>query len=87
MNAARGASALLGACRTIATFCKMPDEDASKYGVDFNTWRYARFDFAKNNLAPLPRNKPTWFEIVDVEVPNGDTQPYLKVRDLKTCRG
>jgi hypothetical protein len=83
MDAGRGASALSGVCRTMATYVGMTEDEAIGVGViPQHAWRYSRFDMAKNNLAPL-RYDPIWYEKVQQPLPNGMEAPWLRVAELR----
>ena len=85
MDAGRGASALSGVCRTMATFLPMSEEEAIDYGIAVdNRDQYVRFDFAKNNLAQMSRT-PIWYKKQSQHLPkNGEHAPYLTLIDVKS---
>ncbi|MDA1091479.1 MAG: helicase RepA family protein, partial [Proteobacteria bacterium] len=70
-DSARGASALVYACRSAHTLMEMTSSEAANMGIkeDRRRW-YIRFDNAKSNLSP-PAEDATWFERVSVAIPNG----------------
>ncbi len=70
-DAARGASALVYACRAAFTLAEMTPTEAQDMGIgeDRRRW-YVRLDAAKGNLSP-PAESATWFERASVELPNG----------------
>lgn len=83
MDAGRGASALSGVCRTMATYVGMGEDEASQFGVlPQHAWRYSRLDMAKNNLAPLRRD-PIWYEKIQWPLPNGMESPFLRLAELR----
>jgi hypothetical protein len=84
MDSGRGASALSGVCRTMATFLAMSEEEAIDHGIDpANRDQYVRFDMAKNNLAQMSR-VPVWYKKQSQHLPkNGEDAPYLQLIDIK----
>jgi hypothetical protein len=73
---ARGASAIIGAVRIVATLTMMSEEDAKAFGLPSDhTARsnYVRMDDAKSNYAPL--RAAQWFEKVPYPLDNGETVP------------
>ncbi|MEG8040614.1 AAA family ATPase [Sphingomonas sp. LR60] len=70
-EAARGASALIAAARSVPTLNRMTDEEAAKYGVEGEERRsYFRVYDDKNNRAP-PSDKSDWYRLHSVPLGNG----------------
>jgi len=70
-DSARGASALVYACRAAFTLMEMSASEAMNLGIEEERRRwYVRLDNAKGNLSP-PAENATWFERKSVELPNG----------------
>jgi hypothetical protein len=67
---ARGASAVIGAARSVRLLQKMTEDEASQSGVK-ERWRHFRTVDAKANLAP-PAENSTWYKIESVELANGN---------------
>lgn len=75
MDSARGASALVGACRVGLTLTAMSEEEAEKCGVPGGLRRlHVRLDDAKANLAP-PGEKARWFRLASMPLGNA-TEAY-----------
>jgi hypothetical protein len=69
---ARGAVALINACRSVLVLNRMSEEDAKRYGIeDEKRRRYFRVYDDKNNRAP-PSDQSDWFRMLSVELGNGD---------------
>jgi hypothetical protein len=69
-GAARGASALVDAARSVRTIRHMTDKEAKRFGIlEADRWRYIRADNAKANLAPAGGAR--WFRLVSVPLNNG----------------
>ena len=67
----RGAKALTDAARVGLTLSAMTSEEAAGYGISEAARRsYIRLDNAKLNLSPA--DKARWFQLVSVELHNGD---------------
>ena len=78
-DAARGASALINACRIAHTLDTMDLKEAEAFGIpeDERKW-WLRMDDAKANLAP-PADAARWFRRESVTLPNGDAVGTLRV--------
>lgn len=82
-HAMRGASALQGVTRAIATLYTMSKEDAKGLGVeDADRHRFLRFDGAKNNLS-LAGGRAHWFKRVGHRLSiDGDEIGVLEPSDI-----
>ncbi|TLU71264.1 AAA family ATPase [Lichenicoccus roseus] len=70
-DAARGASAIVGAARIVATVVTMSQEEAISFGINDKVRRnYLRLDGAKSNHAALQNGE--WFEKVAHQLANGE---------------
>ena len=72
-DAARGASAIIGAVRVAVTVTTTSEDDAKAFGLSTDLEQrsfYVRMDDAKSNYAPL--RSAQWFEKVAYELTNGD---------------
>jgi hypothetical protein len=68
---ARGAVALINACRSVLTINRMSEIEASGFGVEEKERRrYFRAYDDKNNRAP-PSDQSDWYRLVSVELGNG----------------
>lgn len=68
---ARGAVALINACRSVLVLNRMSEEEAKRYGIeDEKRRRYFRVYDDKNNRAP-PSDKSDWFTMASVSLGNG----------------
>lgn len=76
MDAARGASALIGAVRSAWTLAAMSEGDAEIFNIpkDRRTY-FVRLDDAKANYGPA--SAPRWFEKTVIEIDNGEMLPSL----------
>jgi hypothetical protein len=63
----RGASALVGAARSIEVLNKMTPAEGEKLGVDQH-WRHFYVDDGKANMSPLAERK--WFKMVSLDLGN-----------------
>lgn len=75
-DSARGASAIIGAGRIVATLVGMSEDDAAALGIppDRKTRsRYVRLDGAKSNYAGI--GEPAWYEKSLFVLDNGETVP------------
>jgi hypothetical protein len=71
MNAARGASSLVGAVRIAYTLSPMDRKNAKARGIEWTTAKsLVRLDIAKGNYAPKP-DRETWFQLHSIEIGNG----------------
>lgn len=69
---ARGASALTSAARGVLVINKMAADAARAVGItDSDRWRYFSVQDDKHSRAPAEEAR--WFEIVSVNLPNGDS--------------
>jgi hypothetical protein len=69
---ARGAGALLAACRSARTINRMSEKEAERFGISGDAaWAYVRTDGGKQNLAP-PADKAAWHKLEGFVLPNGD---------------
>jgi hypothetical protein len=72
---ARGAVALVNACRSVLTLNRMGEEEATRYGIeDERRRRFFRVYDDKNNRAP-PSDHSDWYQLWSVNLgngPNGD---------------
>lgn len=85
MNAARGASALVGVARVVQTLFGMSEQDADRYGVaPAERHLYLRLDDAKANLG-LVSPDALWFRKVGVDLPNGDQVGVLEPVELNVA--
>ncbi|MEN2786073.1 AAA family ATPase [Sphingomonas qilianensis] len=70
---ARGATALINACRSVLVLNRMSDEEAKRYGIeDERRRRYFRVYDDKNNRAP-PSDMSDWYQMWSVSLENGVT--------------
>jgi hypothetical protein len=72
-DAARGAGAIVGACRVAVTLCPMSVEDAEALGLPTDRptrSRYLRLDDARQSYAGL--GNPRWYEKVLYRLDNGE---------------
>jgi hypothetical protein len=72
-DAARGASAIIGAARIVLTVATMTEEDASGFGLPTSRQarsRYVRLDDAKQNYAPI--GEAEWYEKALYTLDNGE---------------
>lgn len=70
-DSARGASALIGAARSVMVFNRMSKDEADKMGVAEEEARFFfRVDNDKANLAPP--GSSTWYRMNNVDLENGD---------------
>ncbi|AYJ86893.1 recombinase RecA [Sphingomonas paeninsulae] len=68
---ARGAVALINACRSVLVLNRMSDEEAKRYGIeDERRRRFFRVYDDKNNRAP-PSDKSDWYQMASVSLGNG----------------
>lgn len=79
MDKARGASALVSACRIAHTVSPMTAKEANEFGIkeDGRFW-YMRLDNAKANLS-APTNKTKWYKKISVDILNGDSVGTLEL--------
>ncbi len=76
MDAARGASALIGAVRAAWTLAAMSETEAESFNIPKNRRTYfARLDDAKTNYGPA--GAPRWFEKTVIQIGNGEMLPAL----------
>ena len=76
MDAARGASALIGAVRAAWTLAAMSESDAETFNIPKDRRSYfARLDDAKANYGPA--SAPRWFEKMVIQIANGEALPAL----------
>ena len=75
-DGARGASALVDACRTALLLSTMSAEEAAEVGIpSAAAGHFVRLDGAKSNMAPA--SEAMWFEMVERELGNGtETYPH-----------
>lgn len=79
MDAARGASALIGVARVVATMFAMTEEEAELFGVPVDErHRYVRFDDAKGTFS-LVTGIARWFEKVARDIGNAGILPSDEV--------
>jgi hypothetical protein len=70
-DAARGASALVNAARSVLTLNRMSDDESARFGVDpSNQRRFFRVYDDKNNRAP-PAGQSDWYQLISVSLGNG----------------
>lgn len=68
---ARGASALVNACRSVLVLNRMGESEAARYGIEGEARRrYFRTYDDKNNRAP-PSDKSDWFRMLSIDLGNG----------------
>jgi len=68
----RGASALLGACRSVRIASPMGQPEAERYGVDLKERRrYFWLQNPKANMRP-PTDERLWRQLVSIDLGNGD---------------
>lgn len=68
---ARGAVALVNACRSVLTLNRMGEDEAKKWGIEEERRRrFFRTYDDKNNRAP-PSDKSDWFRMASVSLDNG----------------
>jgi hypothetical protein len=85
MNAARGASALVGVARVVQTLFGMSDKDAEFYGIaEGERHLFLRLDDAKANLG-LVSPEALWFKKIGVDLPNGDQVGVLQPVELSVA--
>ncbi|MGT2468957.1 AAA family ATPase [Mesorhizobium atlanticum] len=70
-ESARGGSAFVDGCRGVRVINRMSTEEAAKLGVAEPRRFFCMVD-DKPNMAPPPAGKRDWFQLVSVELPNGD---------------
>ncbi len=76
MDAARGASALIGAVRGAWTLSTMSESEAESFNIPKDRRSYfARLDDAKANYGPL--GAPRWYEKTILQIANGEMVPSL----------
>jgi len=69
---ARGAVALINACRSVLVLNRMSEQEASRYGIeDEKRRRYFRVYDDKNNRAP-PSDKSDWYRMLSVSLDNDE---------------
>lgn len=69
---ARGAVALINACRSVLVLNRMSEDEAKRYGFeDEKRRRYFRVYDDKNNRAP-PSDKSDWYQMFSVILGNGE---------------
>jgi hypothetical protein len=69
---ARGAVALINACRSVLVLNRMNEQEASRYGIEEEKRRrFFRVYDDKNNRAP-PSDKSDWFQMFSVSLDNDD---------------
>jgi hypothetical protein len=69
---ARGAVALINACRSVLVLNRMNEEEAKRYGIeDERRRRFFRVYDDKNNRAP-PSDQSDWYQMWSVNLGNGD---------------
>ena len=84
-EAFRGAGAIHGAARAMATLATMTAEEAAKLGVDeMERWQFFRKDNAKANMARRPEDAE-WYQLVSVELGNG-TPEYPEGDSVQTVQ-
>lgn len=73
---ARGAVALINACRSVLVLNRMGEDEARRFGIDEERRRrYFRTYDDKNNRAP-PSDKSDWFQMFSISLGNGaDDEP------------
>ncbi len=70
-DSARGASAMINACRAVVSISSMTPPEAEKYGIPEAERRlHVRLDDAKANLAP-PADRVRWLRLHSVALGNG----------------
>lgn len=70
---ARGAVALVNACRSVLVLNRMGEDEAKRYGIEEERRRrYFRTYDDKNNRAP-PSDASDWFQMLSVSLGNGGT--------------
>lgn len=71
-DSARGASALIGAARSVHVYNRMTEAEADKAKIDASRRKfYFRVTNEKANLAPPPE-RADWYEMKSVELDNGE---------------
>jgi len=71
-DSARGASALIGAARSVQVFNRMSEDEAARADVEIEKRKfYFRVTNEKANLAPPP-NRADWYRMESVELANGE---------------
>lgn len=71
-EAARGASALIAAARSVVTLNRMSDEEGQRFGIEGEERRrFFRTYDDKNNRAP-PAEESDWYRLASVQLGNGD---------------
>lgn len=71
---ARGAVALVNACRSVLVLNRMGEDEAKRYGIEEERRRrYFRTYDDKNNRAP-PSDASDWFQMLSVSLGNGQTE-------------
>lgn len=72
---ARGAVALINACRSVLTINRMSEEEAKGFGLEAGERRrYFRAYDDKNNRAP-PSDESDWYRLTSVDLGNGGIGP------------
>ena len=76
---ARGASALINACRVAHTLDTMDTKEAEEFGIPEEEKRWwLRLDDAKSNLAP-PADAVRWFHRESITLSNGDRVGTMRI--------
>jgi hypothetical protein len=75
-DGARGASALVNACRSVNTLERMSEEEHGRFQPPLERERYVRVNGAKVNYAG--RIGDRWLELVSITLANGDEAPGFR---------
>jgi hypothetical protein len=70
-DSARGGSAFVDGCRGVRVINRMTEDEASKLGITEPRRFFSMID-DKPNMAPPPASKRDWYQLVSVQLPNGD---------------
>jgi hypothetical protein len=70
-DSARGGSAFVDGCRGVRVINRMTEDEASKLGITEPRRFFSMID-DKPNMAPPPAGKRDWYQLVSVQLPNGD---------------
>jgi len=74
-NAGRGASAMVGAVRSLRTIVKMTEDEAERFGLPSHIG-YIRIDDGKVSMGP-ESDEHAWMHLESHELPNGDSVGVL----------
>ncbi|UDL88114.1 AAA family ATPase [Mesorhizobium sp. PAMC28654] len=70
-ESARGGSAFVDGCRGVRVINRMSNDEAARLGIS-EPRRFVCMADDKPNMTPPPAGKRDWFQLVSVQLPNGD---------------